>query len=363
MHWICHNAAFDFWVVERHLRDRGEEQAVQAWWTIASSNRLHDSMILDMLVRLAKDDSYPDMRDLAVIARRYAGLEVSKDDPYRMRYGEIINKDWPQVEEGFFDYAIRDAIVTRPAYAALRKQALAIVEQFGRHSSDILPEARQKFGLLTEAIQVKKAIALADITRNGMCIDVEWVRQAEAELRARLEEAVGQVQTLCPGLYKTDKQGSLVRTGKAKAPSKSTEALLAKLQEILAELKEAGLDLSIPVTPKGRKLSTSKKVWQEYQDHHAFLRHWVMVEELAKLLQFFEHLRQEVVHPGYTVMVRTGRTSCSGPQQKDAALARPLEDLCRLTVLLAEAVLIGQGYHRHGGEWRRPRHDHNDSAH
>src|SRR5262249_47409945 len=75
LHFICHNAAFDFWVVEQHLRQQGAEAARQCWWQIADQNRLHDSILLDMLVRLARDDSYPSPRDLAVLARHYAGLE------------------------------------------------------------------------------------------------------------------------------------------------------------------------------------------------------------------------------------------------------------------------------------------------
>jgi hypothetical protein len=101
LRWVCHNSAFDFWVVEQHLHRRGEEQARQAWWAVARDNRLHDSMLLDMLVRLARDDTFPDRRDLAAVARRYAGLEVSKDDLHRSRYGEIIGRDWDKVEDGF----------------------------------------------------------------------------------------------------------------------------------------------------------------------------------------------------------------------------------------------------------------------
>src|SRR5262249_40775501 len=37
------------------------------------------------------------------------------------------------------------------------------------------------------------------------------------------------------------------------------------------------------------------------------------VEELTKLLQFFAHLQEEVVHPSYTTLVRSGRTSCRSP--------------------------------------------------
>jgi hypothetical protein len=203
LQYVCHHSAFDFWAVDQHLRKRGEEEACRTWWDLAATNRLHDSMLLEMLVRLARDDSYPDPRDLATVAKQYARLELSKDDPFRMRYAEIIGVDWDTVEDGFFDYAIKDAIVSRVTYLAIRKHALALVEEFGRQSGDILPEARERFGLLTEGIQVKKAIALAQITRNGMWIDQEWIRRAEADLRQRLDEAVAQVQALCPALYKT----------------------------------------------------------------------------------------------------------------------------------------------------------------
>jgi hypothetical protein len=68
LHFVAHNSAFDFWVVEQHLRQRGEDEALQAWWEIVGQNRLHDSMILDSLLRLAKDDSYPEPRNLATVA-------------------------------------------------------------------------------------------------------------------------------------------------------------------------------------------------------------------------------------------------------------------------------------------------------
>lgn len=314
LHIVCHHAAFDFWVIEEHLRRRHEEQARQAWWALAAANRLHDSMLLDLLVRLGRDDSYPSPRDLATVASQYADLQITKDDPYRLRYGEIIGADWDAVEEGFFEYAVKDAIVTRPTYLALRKQALALVEEFGRHCGDIRADARQKFGLLTEAVQVKKAIALAQITRTGQRTDQAWLQQAEADLRARLEGAVARVRAICPTVYKTDDKGAPILTGKALAPSKSTDALVAQLQNVVTEvLQDAGVELSIPLTRKTARLSISKKVWQEYQDYHPFLSAWIEAEELAKLLQFFTHLRAETIHPNYTVLVRTGRTSCSAP--------------------------------------------------
>jgi hypothetical protein len=313
LHVICHNAAFDFWAVEDHLRRRREEDARRAWWEVAETSRLHDSMLLDMLVRLAKDDSFPDPRNLAVVAKHYAGLEVDKEDPYRLRYGEILDRDWNGIEEGFFQYTIKDAIVTRPTYLAIQQQALVLADQYARSDGDVLPDARQRFGLLTEGIQVKKAIALVQVTRNGLCLDRPWLEHAEADLRQRLVEAVGSVRELCPDLYKLDRQGDLVCT-KAGTPSRSNKALAEQLEKVAAELKqESGVALSVPLTKKARKPSTSTKFWEEYADHHPFLRSWIAAEELAKMLQFFRHLREDRVHPSYVTLVRSGRTSCREP--------------------------------------------------
>jgi DNA polymerase I-like protein with 3'-5' exonuclease and polymerase domains len=337
LQYVCHHSAFDFSVVEHHLRKRGEEEARRTWWDIAATNRLHDSMLLEMLARLATDDSYPDPRDLATVAKQYARLEISKDDPFRMRYGEIIGVDWNMVEDGFFDYAVKDAIVTRLAYLAIRKQALTLVEQFGRHNNDILLDARERFGLLTEAVQVKKAIALAQITRNGMRIDQQWLRCGEADLRQRLDEAVAQVRALCPALYKISKEGTLICKGKAKAPSKYNAVLVAQLETILEEVRqESGVTLNIPLTKKTRKLSTSRKVWEEYQDHHPFLTHWIAVEELVKLLQFFASLQHESVHPHYTVLVRSGRTSCSSPNVQQV----PRDSMFRQAFIASQGHLL-----------------------
>jgi DNA polymerase I-like protein with 3'-5' exonuclease and polymerase domains len=295
LHWVCHNAAFDFWVVENHLRQRDEEEARQAWWGIAEKNRLHDSMLLDMLVRLARDDTYPDMRDLAVVAREYAGLAISKDDPYRMRYGEIIDKDWATVEEGFLQYAVKDSIVTKPTYLAIRKQALALVEEFGRYSKDILPDARQRYGLLTEAIQVKKAIALAQITRNGMTVDLDWVRRTEAELRQEMLRAAAEAQAVCP-VYRVNGDGSFVTTGKTDTPAFLDSDTRAHLRRIKEEIEqETGAPLRIPLTTKG--ISRSAKVWSDYTHLHPFLQHWIRAQNMATLLRFFTQFQDHVGLP------------------------------------------------------------------
>src|SRR5262249_34894659 len=95
--FVFHNVAFDFWVIDRHLKERGEEQARGAWWDACEANRMHDTMILDQLIELARRDTNLRPRNLAEVGKNYARMEISKEDPYRMRFGELIGVDWLSV--------------------------------------------------------------------------------------------------------------------------------------------------------------------------------------------------------------------------------------------------------------------------
>ena len=53
---------------------------------------------------------------------------------------------------------------------------------------------------------------------------------------------------------------------------------------------------------------------------------------------------------------------CRQEQERHDTLVAPLENLSALSDLLVRAVLIGLGYHQHGGEWRRRQHVHDDPA-
>jgi hypothetical protein len=96
---------------------------------------MHDTMLLDELIRLARTDAYPRPRDLGVVALEYTGLEIDKDDPFRLRYGDIIGRDWAAVERGFFDYGIKDPIATLVAYHPMRAEAIKLMEAHGYDSS------------------------------------------------------------------------------------------------------------------------------------------------------------------------------------------------------------------------------------
>jgi DNA polymerase I-like protein with 3'-5' exonuclease and polymerase domains len=322
--FVFHNAAFDYWVVDRHLREKRDKGTRYLWRSICHFGRMHDSMLLDVVIRMAQGEragnDWIRMRDLATVAADYTSLRVTKDDPYRERYAEIIGADWADVEDGFFEYAIKDPIVTLRAYQSMMVKAETIMRDRGydptltadqRHA--IRPDAIKRFGLLTEQVQVKGAIVLAQVTRNGVHLDAERVTKVGSHYRRRRDEGVATLQRAFPGILKVDGAGMLQLT-KTKAPSVSKnylrQSLVAAAAEVSAQSQEA---INLPYEPNGKKVSTAAKAWHPYADKHPLIQLWVDNEKVSKLCQFFEPLQDGVVHPRYNTLVRTGRTSCESP--------------------------------------------------
>ena len=294
--FVCHNAAFDFRVVKKVLSDPA------VWWEVADEGRLHDTMLLDMLLSLAESDAYPRPRNLGQVAKQWAGMELDKNDPFRTRFSELIGTDWSRVEVGFFEYAVRDAEATVRSWKSMKTAA----RRFG---------TVDRFGLLTEQLQTLAAVALAEVTSNGMELDLQLVKRNRGAFAKRLQALTEQLRKLpeAKGLIQTTRQSTLfaaeaVEEAEVRRPSFNQKRLRGILQGIANDR-----DLSPPTTGKTGELTTSVKWWSAYADEDPFLKLWVQLEQTAKLSQFFEGLKSKRIHPKYSTLVRTGRTSCSGP--------------------------------------------------
>jgi hypothetical protein len=322
--WIMQNCPFDFWVIHRFLSDRGDEDALAAWRRNLEERRIHDTLLLDLLLQLAghrdvtggKQETELVPRDLGEIAAVHLGLEIDKSNPYRLRFGEIIGRDWRQVDRGFFEYAMPDAIGTYLAYRVLEQHARRIMDENSHDPGRtdrfaIMPNAIERFGLLSEAIQVEGAIALEQISRNSMHVDVACAGATEEAYRRQLEEMVTVFRSDYPGYFKTDRQGNLKKTNGG-GWQRSNKALDEYLLRAAEEIAAGGTGIEVPRSNRGA-ISHSTKKWNAHSGSHPFVGLWCGYEAKAKLAQFFASLRQPVIHPQYGVLKRTGRTGCSNP--------------------------------------------------
>jgi hypothetical protein len=322
---VFQNCSFDYWVIHQFLTVRGDTGTLDTWDSFVRTHRMRDTMLLDMLLRLAGDSGPAGDGDMAEIAPRsleaigkdYLGIVIDKDSPYRKRFGELIGRSWDGVDPGFFEYAAADAISTYLVYREQAERARQVMAANGydpdlRTGFTIMPDAVERFGLLSEAIQVEAAIALDQISRNGMHIDLERLQALEAEHRRRLRQLVDRFQLEYPGHFKTARDGSLKTTSKTGAPQRSDKLLAERLLGAVKEITDSGETFEIPRNASGG-VSLSTKQWADHLESHPFFRLWRDYDAGSKLVPFFTGLNQAVINPRYDVLKRTGRTSCSRP--------------------------------------------------
>ena len=305
--YVFHDVGPQFWVVDRHLEVRREAAARQAWWDAVEQNRITDTLLLDQLIELARQDTEPQERSLREIAKRYIQLEFNGIDAPGRAHPESLEADADEL-------ALRDAMVIITAYRWMLLEAQGLTVQY--RGSDIRPAAAARFGVLTESIQVKAAIALAGIARNGIKLDLQHVRAVEAVLRVRRNAAVAELRGLSPQLFKTCLDSttgarSIERTSGG-TPGIQEQILQAELTRVINDLRlQTGETIVIP--GKNGGLSTSHEDWSQYADRHPFIEKWLAVKDAEKHGPFLASLRESPIHATYRCLVRTGRTACSGP--------------------------------------------------
>ena len=211
--------------------------------------------------------------------------------------------------------AIRDAIVILIAFRRMLLEAQRLAAN--RSGSDTRPDSAARYGPLTESLQVKAAIALARIERNGMCLDLDRVRAARSSLGASRDAAVAALRESCPELFKTrvdqETGAQVLRLAAGGTTALRDDVLQANLARVLDDLRQAtGEVIAIPKTRDGN-LSTSLEHWSRYAHQHPFLERWLRLKDTENRCQFLACLRESPVHARYRCLVRTGRTACSGP--------------------------------------------------
>jgi DNA polymerase family A len=179
----------------------------------------------------------------------------------------------------------------------------------------IRPDALECFGPLTEAIQVKGAIALAMITHNGMHLDLARLDKVRTGLRQQVDALVVLLRAdhTWADVLNCDRAGQVVLTAKGQTPSLKQNRLRELLQDVAAEVSgEGGACIRVPRTAKGQ-VSLRAEDWEELARYHPLVQTWLELVKATKALQFFGNLTDPVIHPRYEPLVRTGRTSCTSP--------------------------------------------------
>ena len=306
--FVAHNATFDHWVLVEALGADAE-----VWWQIVDEGRLRCTDLLEQLILLAKFDEYPRSRSLAELASRYLDVDLfGKDDPRRLQFDRLGNTPLYEVEPWYLQYAVQDAIAAVRIYRKQRARA----KQLQPDPSKLLPDALAKYGLLSEIIQVKGAIALAQITRTGMHLAPDRLGPAQQELRERVFQLAEELEAAAPEpvlkRYKLDRYKNDANRGYRLNASGTPQVNEDVIRRLFQEVADQN-NLEPPISDEDEKLSLTKHFWADHRELAPVVDTFLELKAQSKLLGFFNNLAGESVHPTYNPIVRSGRVSCRDP--------------------------------------------------
>jgi hypothetical protein len=274
---VAHQSDYDLGVLSE-LRPSTIPQIFDA----IDQGRIKDTKIREQL-RAIEDGSFSRRRNLRNpggfslerMAQDYLGLPLDKgEDGWRLRYAELIgtrSEEWPERAR---DYAITDAVSTREIY---RRQLAS-----GYQPPD-------------EGLQVAAQWALGLAKRRGVVTDGPTVDALELRLLEAQDARLAKLQEA--GVVRAD-------------GSRDMAALRARIK---AACEALGVD---PVLTDGGKIATSEDALEPLFGVDPILDTNIDFAADTKTLgTFVPVMRRGVdatIHPGWNVLVESGRTSCSG---------------------------------------------------
>ena len=261
--------AFDVFVATKY-----DSALFEVFTKLAEAGRLTDVLLRQRLLDIAAPKRHRLMRyNLDTVSQRMTGIRVPKDDPWRLRYGELVGLPVSEYPEAAVSYAIGDAEATRRTWEAQEEarkgkdvQGVNYKVNFPNH--DILAD---------EYRQQMRSLSLKDMANTGMNADSRSVRKLKEYLTQTSDE-------ILPGL---------VEKGFVVPQYRRNDNVLAE------SLRSMGLEVS--TTASGRP-SLTKKVFEQVEDPLLKLLGTGWKEHVGKLE------KTPYVSTGYKVSEKTIKT-------------------------------------------------------
>lgn len=266
--FIMHNASFDICVLEKHLNKKLHE--------LYDKEKILDTSVLYRLYHLGVVGFVPKKGySLDAVTEKLLNQKLLKNNSIRCNFMQFKETPLKSIPTEFVDYMMRDVVATFYVWFEL----LSRVEKHDTHRS-----------ILTHHIQTKGEYALAKIHQNGIGFDLErrdaWLLNTQTELNKRAE--------------------ILATYGFVRGMKGNRERMLSALDFF-------GIKDKLPLTEKGA-ISTTSDALSPY-NHIPFIKAYSEYTELEKAASFVKNITSDRIHPRYTSILNTGRTSCRGSKE------------------------------------------------
>lgn len=263
--------------------------------------RIYDTMTREKRINIALGEHVPGVRyDLGSVAKRRANVAVDKNDPWRMRYGELAGvpiSEWPQAA---YQYALDDATATWAVYREQEQHADLLI------GNDI--HARSHW--------VTYLVGL-----RGVDVDREWVRALSRDVGTEVERLRG---VLCGS--------GLARVGGSKKAPKIVRATKVA-RDLASQLGAAD------TTAKGLvSLSQKALAGLHLPTDHPLCAYQELATLTGTASKNLPCLQYPTITTQYDECISTGRMASRGGREANATnlqnLPKPVKDPSTVTQAL-----------------------------
>lgn len=355
-HVVFHNAAFDVPVFAR-----AEPRLGDALFQAADEGRIHDTKILEPLIQIAVGASTQSQKvlvsspSLKALARSRAGLDLDKENGVRTSF-DLYRSPHAAIPQDALRYAALDALATYLVYRSQIAEARVLASPAGCRYP-LYPDRIERFGLLSENVQVRGSLSLAWLEEYPLRVDL-------AQARAVRERLEGECRRFEHALVSFKWAHFTPRTRVFKLKHNALRKVLAEYaiqRNLQPDLTDTGLmtlaaDYWSKQIPKIKENAYAHP--EEVTDLEGRLQVWLRYARARKLLAtyIYPYSAAERHYPQYQNLgARTGRVSCSRPnaqnipKRKDGirALFVPEPGFVYLEAdyRAAELVALAQVYH------------------
>ena len=263
---VFQNAAFDVQVLSHIV-------GWDYWFKKIDNDTIHDTKLLYQLLVLATTGSVPNRSSLKDICKNLLIRNIDKNVDVRCTFDQYMGKPLSEFSPEHIKYGLLDVIHTHDVYIRL----MELIKPHDTMST-----------LLSHSIQLKGSIALDQIYKNGISVDLD----AKLKVMNTIKEESDLLAT------------KLSMWGYVKGKKGNKRAVYDVCEKL-------GFLDKLPLTEKSKEPATTKDSLIPYM-HFSFISDFLRYQELEKAASFITNIETERIHPRYTTILNTGRTSCTG---------------------------------------------------
>lgn len=274
-HWVGHNFCFDLAVLSKLLNT--------TFYNKIEHEEIWDTGIAFRLLSLTRGPQVSFLWSMAYCAEKLLGITVDKDDSTRM--GWTLSMNYETMGDARLKYSALDAIITWKLWEKLKV-------------------IREHPNALSHNTQLKGAIALEDISRNGMRFDLAKKEEVTSALYGEMK-ALGQKLKDNLGWQKGVKGNNAIIQN------------YLKQFELSEGVKLPRTETANAVNKKGKtnpdKIKSDGATIEKYLSEDIVMSDFITYKELEKMVSFVSKIETDRVHPFFNTILNTGRVSCSKP--------------------------------------------------